>query len=473
MIEIIQRYNFHSKEFADYQHNYQLRSGDGHWKRHPEKFEQIFQLAPNVDKETMRKDIHKWIRLFDPNMLYCSEPAYGGPGPIISYKQIQAVGFNGVPAEVKDIVYSMTVGGMMYECIQYALANKHRDRSERNYHSQMIEMHAIPGRPWYNKKFAEDLYAIVPKWARYTMSDEEARDLLSLFVQRHKRLPNTLKDSWVIPHNHPLHELVRLKFWFSENPFGFTKKSKGHQPFLSQAEQELKNGKIPSNQDWLKYNHLDQWNKWMKQYPKVYEQTREYKLKNKNPSKLAKNPLKNWQNVNDLLFKTDKLTVQQYLDWSTDDKSIVGNHLKLIDAKMPWAHETVVADIQKIKNKIKKHRADIVNLYMKTNQPSNTSNLRSQVKYDYSNIKKQQLLLKLAETSVQRPEDNSLNCALASFTRKNTRFPDFNKKIRRLRPEWFDLKIIGRYQKIRYKLKHKIKLNKTEREHAQCMINNH
>lgn len=470
MIEIIQRYNFHSKEFADYQHDYQLRSGDAHWKRHPEKFEQIFQLAPNVDKETMRKDIHKWIRLFDPNMLYCSQPAYGGPGPIISYKQIQAVGFNGVPAEVKDIVYSMTVGGMMYECIQYALKNKHLVRTERNYHSQMIEMYAIPGRPWYNKKFAEDLYAIVPKWARYKMSDEETRIFLSLFVQRHKRLPNSRNDRWVIPHNHDLHELIALNFDISPNPFQFTRKNKGDQVFLAQAEQELKNGKIPSNQDWLKYNHLVQWNKWMKQYPKVYEQTRKYKLENNILSEKSKKPLRNWRIVHDLLFKTDTLTVQQYVYWPTADKSIVGNHLKLIDAKMPFSHDTIVADIQKIKNKIKKHRSDIVNLYAKKH--ANKKIIGDILQKNHAH-KQQEQLLHLAKTSKTRPANKSLAYALSAYTRSNTKWPTFNKKIRQLRPDWFDLKIIGRQQQIRYKLKHKIKLNKPEREYAQCMMNNH
>ena len=77
-------------------------------------------------------------------------------------------------------------------------------------------------------------------------------------------------------------------------------------------------------------------------------------------------------------------------------------------------------------------------------------------KYNAKNEETMEQFYILAKNGADRPT-NALASSLAKLAGKNTRYPEFAEEIRRLRPDWFDKKLIAKDRSDRFHKRGKYK----------------
>jgi hypothetical protein len=202
-------------------------------------------------------------------------------------------------------------------------------------------------------------------------------------------------------------------------------------------EQNLKNGVKPKEWGWFEYNYADDANRLKEKYPKITNQ-QQWLKDNLTPTQQAK--VDKWNRVAELVLNDiDDYTLVKGM--STEERSIVGNHLKMLDQTFAFMPDKTTNIIEPIIEKIKQQRPVLYNLYCHTKLET-TSNVLSEWMRDIENKQTQQQIFEQAEQGTDYIDlDTDLKRSMNAFMRSNTKYLEFKKEIEHMRPDWFDEKL--------------------------------
>ena len=128
------RYLYNNSAIADklhhlyrgmYSEDINHRLIDGELKDLYKNILSFFPDRTELEEDHIRRAIPKWVRVFDPNMLYCSLPADDTHGRNCTYLEIQTK--CQLPKKLLDLIHSLTFSGRMQVTIEYAKKNKNRN----------------------------------------------------------------------------------------------------------------------------------------------------------------------------------------------------------------------------------------------------------------------------------------------------------------------------------------------------------
>lgn len=360
------------------------------------------------------KDITGWVKFSDPACADYDE----------RYRAVSTT------KKSKDwtLVESLTLPGLMASIIEEAKKSKARYIPRKHRGAAWMKQFIVPGKEWYHPMFAKDLYKLKPEWCEYSLTDDEQKELLAYMID--KGNTPTGRDPWMVPKEHTL-----TKFKGTLRPLA----SKAFKTFgkkgliVSMIEQNLKNGIKPKEWDWFEYNYTDDAKRLKEKYPKITNQQLWLK-DNLTPTQQAK--VDKWNRVAELVLNdVDDYTLVKGMN--KEERSIVGNHLKMLDKNMTFDSDKVKSIVFPIIEKIKQQRPVLYNLYCHTKLET-TSNVLTEWMRDIENKQKQQQIFEQAKQGTEYFELNtdlrrSMNC----FVRKGTKYTQFKKQIEQMRPDWF------------------------------------
>jgi|TARA_R110000822_G_scaffold310101_1_gene441417 hypothetical protein len=448
------RYLYNSSAMADKLHNtYRSEwATDGLPKRYTDKFEEAYKFWPNRDdKDYIRRAIVKGIRVLDPNMQFCTLPADDTHNRNIRYQDIPK---DIVPKKLRKIILDMTMPGVMGEVIEYTKNNQDRSYADPE-HSSLIQRFATPTSEYYHDKFAKDLWKVAPRgWKEKKLeTKEEKYEMLELWMRQNAKLdrPPNVKDHWVVPKGHRLYEYYVQGFRILPAPGTIWRHFNGVDQAITMLLPQIKKGNKPNGWGTFKYHHPEEAEAIEKKYPEVLCKSKHWR-DNLTP-KQQKNVDK-WNDFLTLVKRFPKLPMPEWWDkLNKKERYLIGNHAKYLGSKWSLHGEQgkIAKWLKPIAEEASKLRPDLYDWYVNKNKHG-TSPLR----HLYKNQETQSKLLHLADAGKPRPT-GSMSYALSSFTRSNSKYPDFDKKIRKLRPEWFDQEAIRKATWKRFHAKRKSK----------------
>lgn len=411
-------------------------------------FDQAYGNWPiRNDKDYLRRAVIKLIRISDPNMQLCTLPADDTHGKNIRYQDINKDVITST--QLKKTILDLTVPGIMGKTIIYAKNNQKLPNSQEPF-SSFIQKFATPSSIYYHDKFAKDLWKVAPRsWKTKLLNDDEEKfEMLELWLKHNKKLnraPN-VKDQWVVPKGHRLYEYFKQGFRILPAPGTVWNQFKGAKQELAILLPLIKKGVMPKGWHTFKYRHPDEAEKIAKKYPKALLGDRdEYWKENLTPVQKAK--VDKWKEFLKLVKKYPKMPMLKWWDkLSKNERYLVGNHAKYLDAKFSLHGKTgkLAEWLQPIQDEVNKLRPELKDWYVKKQKVGTLP-----IRLLQQNAKAQEKLMKLATSGKARPT-GALSYSLTGFTRKNSKYPDFNEKIRKIRPDWFDQKILARNRMIAF-----------------------
>lgn len=390
---------------------------------YPDTFQRLVDLAiqKGYHKDIAKKDITGWVKLADPACKDLNE----------KYSTVQS------KKKSKDwkLVESMTLPGLMCSIIDLAkkLKTPYIPR-ERGKELRWISEFIVPGTEWYNSLFAKDLYDIKPEWCKYSLSEEEQKEILAYMINKTGKIP-VGRDHWIIP---PTHRLSKFKGKIGPLASASFKKFGKKGLIVNMIEESLKRGIKPKEWDWFEYNYADDAKRLKEKYPKITNR-QQWLKDNLTPTQQAK--VDKWNRVAELVLNdVDDYTLVKGM--STEERSIVGNHLKQLDQTFAFVPDKTRDIIEPIIEKIKKQRPVLYELYCHTKLEVEGGNKLAYWISDIENKQIQQQIVEQANKGITYEElDTNLKRSMNAFMRSNTRYPEFKKEIEQMRPDWFDEKL--------------------------------
>lgn len=420
---------------------------DGSWaeslgEHYPENFDWLVSYfeAKNFEPEYIRLAVKKWVKLCDPS-------CYDAGG---AYQAIQNLK---LPKELLGVIQQMSLPGLMTEIIDFADANPTAKLFPKNKvrFSVWVSKFIYPFSEHYHEMFAKDLYSVAPQLCVAELSKDEQQELLEIFMKKNKGLPTRQDASWIIPTDS---RWAKFKGSFSTGPYWTWKRYGKEEQTRFFVEVSLKQGKRPEQWDNIKKMFPEYAAEVENNYPDIFVKKIDWYRQNLTAPQQKQ--FESWLKVEELVSTTE--TDEELLArLSTKDRSLVGNYFKQLDAVRSHKNQKKLNEyIVPIVNRIKEKRPALYQLY--TSKKNNTTTKL----YDITgpgakNKETQELLFNLAKTGADRPEEKSLSYALASFTRKGTRYPEFAKEITKLRPDWFDKKLLAKDRSDRFHKRGKYK----------------
>jgi hypothetical protein len=331
----------------------------------------------------------------------------------------------------------------MKATIEYAKNNQDRPNTDFT-HSAYIERFATPNNDWYHDKFAKDLWSVAPnKWKKkYLKTKEEQQEMIEHWFRANKKLqrPPHNQDTWHVPKDHRLYEYVKQGWRILPMPGTVWRELGNAGQSLAMLLPIIKKGKRPDAWQQFSYHYPEEAKKIESKYPDVLVKKNHEWLRN-NLTKVQQKKLEKWNMALKLIKLHPELdTITWWSKLKKKQRLLVGNHAKFLNAEFSLHGEKTKISkfIEPIQNEIKKLRPELVDWYVHKIKHG-TSPLR----HLHKNESKQKELIKLAEQGEERPQ-GAMSYVLLGFTKINTKYPDFNKKIRMMRPDWFDRKLLRR-----------------------------
>ena len=432
------RYIFKNK--SDFFHHWY----DGTWNEtiaiyFPDQYKTLLDIAidKGVAKDVAPYHVKGWVKLMDPSCYQAHE----------IYNVIQNTKLD----KRVNLIQQMTLPGVMTSIIDMAKKSKlrHIPRGEtgsiENRMSRLISSLIIPTSHLYHRQFAEDLFALKPIWCRAELSKEEQKELIQVYLNKHGKAPLGLEAKWFIPSDH---RLYGYKGSIYPKPNGAYRALGGKDEKTKQALLATIKNKKQKPKEWniFKYRYPDWCEIIENQYPEVLKYSSWIK---DNLTDKQQKEVENWKKLEQLLC--NKLSTNEiFQNNDAPTNTFIGNYMKNINAKRKFSSKKVLNIINPIKAKIKKWRPDIVKMYSKPNK----DRLYEVNGYGAKNKDTMTKLLEMAKNGEDRPS-GGLTYALHKFTHKKTRYPDFAKEIKTLRPDWFDQKEMAKQRRIRFIVKRK------------------
>ena len=336
-----------------------------------------------------------------------------------------------------ELLERMTIPGLMLSIIELAKVSKKRHIPKNN--SKLYRwknMFLRPTSEWYHPMFAKDLYKIKPEWCEYTLTDDEQKEFLAYMLKKNKK-PPVGRDPWLVPASSPW-----AKFKGSLRPLASLayKKHGNEKIYFELIKQKCEKGERIDDKTyaWVKGNFPTEFEQLKADYPEVLDQQKW--LKN-NLTKIQQQKVDKWKQVVDLVVNNkDDYTLIK--DMTKEERSLVGNHLKMLDKERPFDSEKLKSIIFPLMDKIKEARPALYHRYCKesTKWENGGGKLVNWLR-DNENKQAQEEILKMARNGEPWPyEDKTLKGKILSFTRKGTKYPEFAEELKTLRPNWFDKK---------------------------------
>jgi hypothetical protein len=306
-----------------------------------------------------------------------------------------------------------------------------------------------PTAEWYNPLFAKDLYKLKPEWCEYSLTDDEQKELLAYMIDNTGKVPTGRRDPWIIPKEHTL-----AKFKGTLRPLA----SKAFKTFgkkgliVSMIEQNLKNGIKPKEWSWFEYNYADDAKRLKEKYLNVASQQQWLK---DNLTPIQQDKVDKWNRVAELVLN-DVDDYELVKGMSKEERSIVGNHLKMLDKDMVFDSNKVKGIVFPIIGKIKHQRPVLYELYCHTTLKTATGNILAEWMRDIENKEKHKEFIEKAKQGIDYQDmSKEERYSLSSFTRKGTKYPEFKKEIEQVSPDWFDEKMRKKLIRERFNTKKK------------------
>jgi hypothetical protein len=415
---------------------------DGPWslsiqEAFSENFQKLFELSVSKGNrpEYAKLDVAGWVKLADPSCYDHSEP----------YKRVQDC------KKSKDfaLVEQMTLPGFMTDIIEFA---KKSDRKlpPAGKMSRWIGMFIYPNSEWYHSEFAKDLYKIQPGWCTYVLKEDEQKELLAYFRKVTGKMP-TGRDPWIIP-KHSI--LDKFKGSFLPLASSVTKKFADKDLMIAYYEEQLKANIKPKEWRWLEYNYPEYAQSLKEKYPKV---TNKKEWLANNLTKPQQAQVDKWLKVEELV-STDEPDDKLLARLTSEERSLVGNYFKQLNASRSRKGDKKISEyVNPIIDRIKEKRPELYKHYTTKKVKTNTTHPF----YDITgpgakNEETMEQFYILAKNGADRPT-NALASSLAKLAGKNTRYPEFAEEIRRLRPDWFDKKLLAKDRSDRFHKRGKYK----------------
>lgn len=479
-MDLIERYSYKDPEVANKLHAmYSGREMQHTLDHFSEQFKQLQKLFPNKTEKKLCSHIRHWQRTMDPSTRFATVLASAVPTSELTYQEIHEMYKKSSEIKpVMDIVKQMTIPGSMASTIEYAKANKHKKFPEAGIHSFNIRTYANPMDIMFNPTFAKDLVALVPHWCKKSISESEGEKLLQLFVKKHGRWPTSRKDQWVLPTNHPLAQLQKLGYKIEPNLFYYMKKHKPDQ-LLVLAEMQLEKGIMPEGTilSKLAYNQPKKLEKLKEKYQDVFLKANYQSVKKeiatsslaeikKTPSAVGKfdmELLTTWEKIEHITDKWRFNDVDSYVtkvDGHT--RMVVGNSLKFINAKYKFNNNKIIlAEVDRIRNKIKKKIPAIVKIYTDRKKLSSKEARDYVYKIKYDNVAKE-VFAKILKHMKQGVEYRHIDKKIKlSYLRQLKARPNLAIDIKKANPDWVNLKWIA--QQIKLLAKEKARKKREEK----------
>ena len=390
-------------------------------------------VAKGYHPDIASKDITGWVKLADPACADYDE----------RYRAVSTT----KKSKEWALVESLTLPGLMSKIIEEAKISKKRYLP----YGQMSRWKSIfiqPTAEWYNPLFAKDLYKLKPEWCEYSLTDDEQKEILAYMIDN-GNTPTDPKFPWMVPKEHPL-----AKFKGTLRPLASTAfKTFGKKGLIvSMIEQNLKNGIKPKEWGWFEYNYADDAKRLKEKYPKVASQ-QQWLKDNLTPAQQDK--VDKWNRVAELVLN-DVDDYELVKGLTTDERSIVGNHLKQLDQTFAFMSDKVRNIIEPIIEKIKHQRPVLYELYCHTTLKTATGNILTEWMRDIENKEKHKEFIEKAKQGIDYQDmSKEERYSLSSFTRKGTKYPEFKKEIEQMRSDWFDGKLRKKLIRERFNTKKK------------------
>jgi hypothetical protein len=434
------RYAFYGQ--AEKLHRFYDSSWAESLKNHfPDNFNKLVDLALNkgyhLDYAT--KDITGWVKLADPA---CSE--HSKPYQIVSSRK---------KTQEWSLVEEMTLPGVMTSIIELAKTStlKHIAKSQGKLY-RWKNMFIVPTSEWYHPLFAKDLFDIKPEWCDYNLSEEEQNDLLSEMLASGNK-PPVGNDPWVVPKNHILEKYKGILKPFPAKVM--KRQGKDNTIVSAYIEKHFKKGVKPEKEwNWLKYNNPKEADRLSKKYPKIATEKQWLKT---NLTESQQAYVDKWAKVEELV-STDEPDDKLLARLTSEERSLVGNYFKQLNATRSRKGDKKISEyINPIVDRIKEKRPELYKHYTTKKVKTNTTHPF----YDITgpgakNEETMEQFYILAKNGADRPT-NALASSLARLAGKNTRYPEFAEEIRKLRPDWFDKKLIAKDRSDRFHKRGKYK----------------
>jgi hypothetical protein len=441
MFELSIRYAY--KNRAHYLHHYY----DGSWaenipQHNSDVYNKLYKMfiSEGYTEKTAHSEITRAVKLLDPSCYDLKE----------EYKFIQdrKKYYN---KEKLALFERLTLPGLMTSIIEEA-KNSNRVRPTRGQTSVWIGKFIRPTSDDYHPLFAKDLYDIKPQWCVATLSVEEQKEFLGLFISKHKRFPMKSNDKWEIPKNSIWN---KFKGNLQPSPNSISKKFGDIELLVANIEMQLKQGKKPKEWNNFEYNYPEQAKELAEKYLEVVNKQKWLKI---NLTESQQTQVDKWLKVEELV-STDEPDDKLLARLTSEERSLVGNYFKQLDASRSRKGDKKISEyINPIVNRLKEKRPELYKHYTTKKVKTNTTHSF----YDITgpgakNKETMEALFQLAKSGADRPNDRSTNTSLNRFTGKNTRYPEFAEEIRKLRPEWFDQKLLAKDRSDRFHKRGKYK----------------
>lgn len=395
---------------------------DGSWyenfaKNNDETVKKLVDIAvaKGYHPDIARLDIAGWIKLADPACADYDE----------RYRAVSTT----KKSKEWALVESLTLPGLMVKIIEEAKVSKKRYLP----YGQMSRWKGAFIRPtdeWYNPLFAKDLYKIKPEWCEYSLTLEEQKEFLA-YMSSKGIVPTNRSVGWEVPKDSPW---SKFKGTLRPLPYMAYKKVGKKNIVIQMVKESLKKGIKPK-----------EWDNFCKLCPEESKKLQEefFEVTNKkawlqeNLTPNQQEKLDKWNRVAELVLNDlDDYTLVKGM--STEERALVGNHLKQLDQTFAFQSEKVRNIIEPIIEKIKQQRPVLYTLYCHTKLDTTGNKLEYWMR-DFENKEKHKEFIKKAKANVQYKDlGTDERYSLSSFTRKGTKYPAFKKEIEKMRPDWFD-----------------------------------
>lgn len=420
---------------------------DGSWAEsleecYPENYSWLIAYFEDkgYNTEHVRLAVKKWVKLCDPS---CYEAGS-------AYRAIQNLK---LPKELLGVIQQMSLPGLMTEIIDFAKTKpniKHFPKDKVRF-SRWVSQFIYPFSEHYHEMFAKDLYNIAPQLCVAELTKVEQQELLEIYMKKNKCLPKQQDDAWVIPTNS---RWAKFKGSFNTGPYWTWKRYGTEDQTKFFVEVSIKQGNRPEQWDKIKKLFPEYAEKVENKYPDIF--VKKIDWYRTNLTKPQQDQVNKWLEV-ERLVSTNESDDELLTRLSREEKMLVGNYFKQLDAKRSHKNQKKINEyIVPIVNRLKEKRPGLYQLY--TSKKDNTTcRLYDITGAGAKNKETQELLFKLAKSGADRPDEKSLSYALNNFTRKNTRYPEFAKEITKLRPDWFDKKLLAKRIRDRFHKRGKYK----------------
>lgn len=420
---------------------------DGSWNETIEYFfasayKKLKELAisKGYNPDVADLDVRGWVKLADPSCIKAGE----------EYKIVQ----NEKMKSEYALVEAMTLPGLMTMIIDAAKKSRSERLSFSNSPGSLenkmiawIGRFIKPNSDFYHKEFAKDLYEINPNWCIYFLDKEEQKELLQIYVTKYGTIPRGQRgtSTWYVPTGHHLGNFLGI---LKPNPSAAYKNLGTNDEKVKIALiAQIKQGKKPEEWETFKIRN-EQWClEQEEKYPKVLNYS-DWRKNNLTPIQQGK--IDKWIEL-EKLVSTDESDIELIKRLSTKERQFVGNRFKMLDQKFAFQQPKYIDTLAPIIKRLKEKRPMLYEIYCKKKKKYTADNFYHILGPGAKNEQKQKEIITLAKSGAAYPSnDRSLYVSISRFTGKNTHYPEFAKKLKAMRPDWFDKKLRSKSIRERY-----------------------